>query len=253
MDKVPAFMRTHRLMLLALAAASALVFAGCELSDDGDNLVNGKQLFVEKCGSCHVLSRAGTTGVTGPNLDEAFERARKDGFGESTFAGVVLKQIQVPALNNQVDPATDKAGAIMPANLVTGDDAQDVAAYVGQVAAKSGEDSGRLAEVGVKKAEGVAKAENGEISIPADPGGSLAYTFASAEAEAGPLKLLSENESAVPHNIAVEGNGVDEKGEVVTNGGVSEVSFDAKAGEYTFYCSVPGHREGGMEGKLTVK
>ena len=39
----------------------------------------------------------------------------------------------------------------------------------------------------------------------------------------------------------------------VKNGGVSKVNVALKAGEYTFYCSVPGHREGGMEGKLTVK
>jgi uncharacterized cupredoxin-like copper-binding protein len=252
MDSVPPAMRSLRLLPVALIAASALAFGGCELKDDGDNLVNGKTLFVEKCGSCHVLERAGTTGVTGPNLDEAFDRARRDGFGESTLVGVVLKQIQQPALNPQQNPETGEPGALMPANLVTGDDAQDVAAYVGQVAAKQGEDQGRLADIGVKEAEGVAKAENGEVEIPADPGGSLAYTFADAEAEAGPLRMLSPNESSVPHNIAIEGNGVNEVGEVVTNGGVSEISFEAEAGEYTFFCSVPGHREGGMEGTLTV-
>ena len=57
----------------------------------------------------------------------------------------------------------------------------------------------------------------------------------------------------MPHNIAVEGNGVSEQGEVVQGGGVSEISFAAKPGTYTFYCSVPGHREGGMEGELTVQ
>ena len=57
----------------------------------------------------------------------------------------------------------------------------------------------------------------------------------------------------MPHNIAIEGNGVDEEGQVVQNGGVSRVEVDLKAGEYTFFCSVPGHREGGMEGTLPVK
>jgi uncharacterized cupredoxin-like copper-binding protein len=46
---------------------------------------------------------------------------------------------------------------------------------------------------------------------------------------------------------------VSEKGEVVKNGGTSSLTADVKAGEYTFFCSVPGHRQGGMEGKLTVK
>jgi uncharacterized cupredoxin-like copper-binding protein len=57
----------------------------------------------------------------------------------------------------------------------------------------------------------------------------------------------------VPHDIAVEGNGVNEKGEVVQGGGTSEFSANLQPGEYTFFCSVPGHREGGMEGKLTVE
>ena len=46
---------------------------------------------------------------------------------------------------------------------------------------------------------------------------------------------------------------MNEEGPVVKDGGVSKVSADVQAGEYTFFCSVPGHREGGMEGKLTVK
>ncbi len=57
----------------------------------------------------------------------------------------------------------------------------------------------------------------------------------------------------MPHNIAVEGNGVDEKGPVVQDGASSDLSLTLKAGKYTFYCSVPGHREGGMEGDLTVR
>jgi uncharacterized cupredoxin-like copper-binding protein len=46
---------------------------------------------------------------------------------------------------------------------------------------------------------------------------------------------------------------VNEEGPVVNNGGVSEIEVDVQPGEYTFYCSVPGHREGGMEGTLTVE
>ena len=240
---------------VAVAAAAALLVGlpGCQLKDDGDNLVAGKQAFVAKCGSCHVLKRAGTTGVAGPNLDEAFQRARADGFGQSTFAGVVYRQILQPARTDQTDPATGKATPKMPAKLYEGEDAQDVAAYVAGAVAKSGEDQGALAAVGVKKSDEVAKAEGGKLEIPADPSGGLAYSFGSAEAPAGALEIDSPNESSVDHNIAVEGSGVSEVGPVVKNGGVSKVSADLKAGEYTFYCSVPGHRQGGMQGKLTVK
>ena len=245
---------TRRTGLAAIAAAALLVgVSGCELKDDGDNLVAGKQNFVAKCGSCHVLKRAGTTGVTGPNLDEAFQRARRDGFGETTFEGVVYRQILQPARTSQTDPATGKQGATMPARIFTGEEAQDVAAYVAGAVARAGEDQGQLAAVGVKRSNEVAKAEGGKLAIPADPSGGLAYTFGAAEAPAGQLEIDSKNESSVDHNIAVEGNGVNETGPVVKNGDTSTVQVDLKAGEYTFFCSVEGHRQGGMEGKLTVK
>ena len=233
--------------------ASAL-FAGCGgLTDRGDNVINGKQLFVAKCGSCHILNRAGTKGVTGPNLDQAFARARQDGFGDSTFEGIVQRQIGQPARRAQVDPATGKIMSKMPANIVTGEDARDVAAYVASAVAKGGEDQGALASIGAATAKGTAKEKNGTLAIPADPGGALAYKFANADATAGQLEIDSKNDASIRHDIAIEGNGVNEKGEVVSNGGTSKISTTLQAGEYTFYCSVPGHREAGMEGKLTVK
>ena len=246
-------MRVQALLSVAGAAVLAFSAAGCELKDDGDDLANGKKAFVEKCGSCHVLERAGTTGVSGPSLDAAFERALSEGFGRNTVEGVVLRQIEQPNTTRQVDPKTGKLAAGMPADLVTGETAEDVAAYVAFATARSGEDEGRLADIGVQKAEGTAKVEGGTLTIPAAESGALAYEFASAEAAPGTVKLASPNESSVPHNIAIEGGGLDEEGEVVTGGGVSEITVELKAGEYTFYCSVPGHREGGMLGKLTVK
>ena len=242
----------RRALVLAGILAAAVAVGGCNLADSGTNLVNGKEQFVAKCGSCHVLARAGATGVTGPNLDEAFQRARQDGFGESTFEGLVHAQILNPARNPQVDPVTGRE-AIMPADIVTGEDAEDVAAYVASAAAKGGEDTGALAAVGGGGAEGTAEAENGVLDIPADPNGALFYVFADATAPAGPIKIESPNESPTEHDIAIEGNGVSEKGEVVSNGGVSEIDTDLQAGEYTFFCTVPGHREGGMEGTLTVE
>ena len=239
------------LALVALAAAAAL--AGCQVTDTGTNTVNGKQLFVAKCGSCHVLARANSTGVVGPNLDEAFQRARKDGFGQDTFEGLVHRQILQPAIRQQHDPQTGKLLPLMPAKLVTGEDAEDVAAYVASAAGKPGKDTGELAQVGAAKSKGTAKEKDGTLTIPADPSGALAYQFADAQAKAGQVTIRSPNESSIDHDISIEGNGVNEKGPVVKDGGVSELKADLKAGDYTFYCSVPGHREGGMEGKLTVK
>jgi plastocyanin len=243
----------RRALVLAGIVTAAAGVGGCNLADSGTNLVNGKEQFVQNCGSCHVLARAGTTGVVGPNLDAAFERARQDGFGESTFEGLVYAQIDSPNRNPSVDPATGRDEATMPADLVTGEDAEDVAAYVASAAGKGGEDAGQLAQVGAGQAEGTAEAENRVLTIPADPNGGLFYEFAEATAPAGQLTIESPNESSVDHNIAVEGNGIDERGPVVADGGVSELRLELEAGDYTFYCSVEGHREGGMEGPLTVE
>src|SRR5207342_2532952 len=108
---------------------------------------------------------------------------------------------------------------------------------------KEGEDTGQLGTVGVKRSNAVANESGGKLSIPADPSGALAYTFGSAQASAGQVEIDSVNKSSIDHNISVEGNGVNENGEVVKNGGVSKVNVDLKPGSYTFYCSVPGHRE----------
>src|SRR4051794_12654404 len=158
-----------RRVALGASAVAAALTGGCGLANQGDNVVNGKQLFVAKCGACHVLSRAGTKGVTGPNLDKAFGRARQDGFGESTFEGIVHRQIHQPNRNPQVDPATGKVLPLMPANLVTGADAEDVAAYVASAVSQSGKDSGALARVGAAEAKGSAQAKGGKLTIPADP------------------------------------------------------------------------------------
>jgi plastocyanin len=243
----------RKAFVLAGIAAAAAALGGCQLTDPGTDVINGKQLFVARCGSCHVLARANSTGVVGPNLDEAFQRARQDGFGQSTFEGVVHHQILYPAIRPQHDPETGKELPAMPGKLATGDDAEDIAAYVAQAAAEPGKDTGALARVGAAQAQGTAKAKGGVLDIPADPSGALAYTFADAEAPAGALTIRSKNDSSVDHDISIEGNGVDENGPVVKDGGVSEVKATLKPGTYTFYCSVDAHRQGGMEGKLTVK
>lgn len=236
----------------ALVAAAALVVAasGCgdELRSQRADTVRGKELFVQKCGACHVLARANTKGTVGPDLDQAFQQAIKDGFKRSTIRGVVHGQILYPNQN------VDEKQLIMPAKLVTGDDAEDVAAYVADVAAKPGKDTGLLATIGVAKTSSTpVAAKDGVLQIDADPTGQLAYVAKAGTAPPGPLTLKSQNKSGTPHDIAIEGNGVNDKGEVVQGGGVSEVKVTLKAGEYTFYCSVPGHRAAGMEGKITVK
>lgn len=81
----------------------------------------------------------------------------------------------------------------------------------------------------------------------------LAYDVTELTAKAGKVTLSMTNPSAIPHDIAVKGNGVNVKGDVVTSGGTSVVTADLEPGTYTFYCSVPGHEAAGMKGTLTIE
>ena len=231
--------------MAALAASGALLVgllaSGCGRSHEPD-LANGKELFVQKCASCHVLERANARGIVGPNLDEAFDTARREGFTKDTVYGVVHRQI-----------ANVRRNSAMPANLVEGTDAKDVARYVAEVAGQPGEDRGILASAGKPKvSKKPVQAKNGLLAIDADPTGALAFSAVSAIAEAGQVQFQMKNEASVPHNIAVR-NGSETKGPIVGQGGTSKFSADLKAGKYTFFCSVPGHEDGGMKGNLTVK
>ena len=97
-----------------------------------------------------------------------------------------------------------------------------------------------------------AAAEATTLELAADPGGALAFDAAELEAPAGEVALVLTNDSPLPHDVSNEGNGVAVAGETFT-GGTRTTVATLEPGTYTFYCSVLGHREGGMEGTLTVK
>ena len=90
------------------------------------------------------------------------------------------------------------------------------------------------------------------LRIAAEPGSALKFDKSSLTAKAGKVTIVMDNPSDLPHAVEIEGNGVEVAGDTVEKGGVSEASADLKAGEYEFYCPVPGHKEAGMEGTLTV-
>ena len=90
-----------------------------------------------------------------------------------------------------------------------------------------------------------------ELKLTADPGGALKFDKTELTAKPGKVKIVMDNPSDVPHAVEVEGNGVEEETKTVT-GAKADVTVDLKAGEYEFYCPVDGHKDGGMEGTLTV-
>ena len=118
-----------RRALALLAVGAALVLAGCGGEEttgfSGADPANGKALFTGdgQCASCHALADAGSVATVGPDLDNAFGYSCEQGFARDTFYSVVLGQIDLPARDGE-----------MPADLVTGQDAADVAAYVATAA-----------------------------------------------------------------------------------------------------------------------
>jgi mono/diheme cytochrome c family protein len=157
-----------RLLAALVAAAVALPLAAC--GRDEPDLSNGKANFTQKCGSCHTLTRAGTQGQTGPNLDTAFRAALAKGISRDTVEGIVHRQILHP-----------RSDSVMPAGLVKGQDAKDVAAYVSFATHRSGEDTGALAQAGL------AGATTGEqIFTAAGCAGCHKLTKAGASGNIGP-------------------------------------------------------------------
>jgi mono/diheme cytochrome c family protein len=118
------------LRALSAAALVALVVlvggCGSEGVPEEGSVARGKEVFTSaegRCSSCHALADAGSAATIGPNLDEAFAGPREEGFKESTIRAIVFDQVLYPT-----------EGSGMPAKLVTGTDAEAVAAYVADVA-----------------------------------------------------------------------------------------------------------------------
>jgi mono/diheme cytochrome c family protein len=176
-------------LALAALAAVALAVSGCGTSKGDEE--RGRVLFIQKCGVCHEMAQAGTTAQIGPNLDEAFAAGRTVGQDGDTIEGITAAQIENPR------PSTENPAVSMPAEIVTGQDLEDVAAYVGMYAGVQG------------------------AAPPTVPGGPGAQVFASngcggchtlAEAETGGTtgpnldEVLPGQSAAMVHTSIVDPN-----------------------------------------------
>ncbi len=122
-------------LAIALAALAALVLAACGFGEEGiavsqdDPDYNGAVIFSTHCSGCHTLSAAGTQGTgnrsertQGPNLDQ-----RTETYDDALFA------IQNGGFS----------GAIMPQNIVVGEEAEALARFVAKYAGSEAEESPR--------------------------------------------------------------------------------------------------------------
>jgi cbb3-type cytochrome c oxidase subunit III len=172
----------------ALPLLSALLLlAGCgtggKAPSTGGDQANGAKLFKSSCGGCHVLAAAGSQGTTGPNLDDAFSGSKKQGFKLSTIENVVLDQIR-------------EANLPMPQNLVKGQDAVDVSAYVAAVSGQGG-----------SATPPSALGTDGKTIFTAECASCHILAAAQATGTIGPnLDQLKPTEARVKHQVEVGGS-----------------------------------------------
>lgn len=166
-----------------LALVTALLAAGCGTGgiSKGGEQDAGKKLFLAKCAGCHTLADAGSHGNQGPNLDDAFGPSRKQGFKQVTIQQVVKQQIELA-----IPP--------MPRDLVTGSDADSVAAYVAQVAGN---------------AVTTQKPTSGKDIFAANCGSCHTLKDAGTSGSAGPnLDQLQPDSTRVQHQVINGGGGM---------------------------------------------
>jgi mono/diheme cytochrome c family protein len=197
-------------------AAVAILAAGCGTGGVASaggppDTQNGQTLFKSNCGSCHTLSAAGTSGTIGPNLDNAFAADVKQGYPQSSIENVVLDQIRLGSgqvdpyttskdfVNNCLPPKSAKCYATpMPADIVTGQDAIDVAAYVASVAGQGGfSTGGGFASLGT---------DGAAIFKGAGCAGCHTLSAAGATGTVGPnLDQIKPSAAVVAHQVMVGG------------------------------------------------
>jgi cytochrome c2 len=151
---------------LALALLAATGAAGCNKNSADVNA--GKALFSARCSTCHQLADEGPGGGTqGPNLDDAFHAARLAGMDSDTVAGIVKAQVENPR------PSGQNPSDSMPADLASGQELDDIAAYVGAVAG-----------TGIK-APPIPGGKGGQVFVTAQPTScSSCHTLQAAHASA---------------------------------------------------------------------
>jgi cbb3-type cytochrome c oxidase subunit III len=185
--------------------AAALLAAGCGTggvasAGQAPDTRAGQKLFTASCGSCHALSAAGTSGTIGPNLDNAFAADVAQGYEQSAIENVVLDQIRLGS-GEIATYTTSKKFTVqtpMPANIVKGQDAIDVAAYVASVAGQGGYSAGG----------GFASLGTDGAAIFKGAGCSGCHTLAAAGASGtvGPnLDQLKPSTAIVAHRVTVGG------------------------------------------------
>jgi plastocyanin len=101
---------------------------------------------------------------------------------------------------------------------------------------------------------GAAGGGGSTVDVSTPSGGSLAFDQKDLSAKSGTVTISFDNKQPLQHDVKVEdSSGKELGGTDLVSSGTATATVDLQPGTYTFFCSVPGHREAGMEGTLTVK
>jgi len=152
---------------------------------------------------------------------------------------------------NAKDEEKAKAAEFAEANVEAEGERAEVPGEPGEGSGELGEETGSQAKPGAAPTGG-AKGPGGTLQLAADPS-ALAYDKTSLSSKPGKVTIDFDNPAPIEHDVVIAENGKEVAGSELIAEGKTSVSADLAPGSYTFFCSVPGHAEAGMEGTLTVR
>lgn len=200
----------------------------------------GGQIFASAgCGSCHTLAAAGSTGETGPNLEEFL--APDD----------TTEAVEEMIVDPNAELAEGYSANVMPttySQTMSNTEVHQLAEFL--VATTPAKPNPKPK---TKRSSGAAETGAGETLDLAASATQLAFDTKELTSKSGKVTIDFENPAVIEHDVAIEQNGKLIAKTPLISEGKASVSAELKPGTYTFICTVPGHAEAGMEGTLTVK
>jgi plastocyanin/cytochrome c551/c552 len=230
------------------AAEAAGGAEGGESGKEGAPNSSGAQIFTGAgCGACHMLAAAGTTGTTGPNLNEFL--APDD----------TTEAVEEMIVDPNAELAEGYAANVMPTNYgqtLSKSEVHQLAEYlVATTPAKPNPASQSSSKPKPESTGGSAASGSGAgetLHLAASPT-QLAFNTRKLTSKSGKVTIAFDNPAVIEHDVAIEQNGkLIAKSALISEGSTS-VRAELKPGTYTFICTVPGHAQAGMEGTLVVK
>lgn len=146
------------------------------------------------------------------------------------------------------------AGALIAAGLIAAGCGGSSSSSSGSTSSSASETSAQASTTAGSSSSAAAGGAAQVVKLSADSGGGLSYSTTTLTAHPGKVTIEFTNMAPLEHNLTVASPEGATLGATPTfNGGTKSVTLDLKAGTYSFYCTVPGHRQAGMQGTLKVQ